>query len=421
MFALVDCNSFFCSVEKVFHPGLEGKPVCVLSNNDGCICALTPEAKALGLHRGDPLFKVKDLIRQNRVRVFSGNMVLYAAMSKRVISILRKSAASVENYSIDESFCDLAGYERFYDLETYMREVADKIRLWTGVPVSVGIAPSKTLAKIGSKFAKRYSGYRSVCIIDSQEKRRTALSLCDYGDIWGIGKRSGEKLLSLGIRTPLEFADRNEFWVKSHFHRPLVQTWMELNGIPCIDTAEVYGKQSITTSRSFGSMVHSLDELQGAVATFAASCANKLRAQKSVTGCVNVFVCGNKFRRDLEQYQNFGTMELSVPSSDSIEITKAALSVLNRIYKDGIMYKKAGVIISKMSSERFVQQNIFDGKQDMEERFRLSKTMDSLNRRFGVKTVQVAVAGDGKEAWRANKEHRSGDYLTKLDGLLTVG
>lgn len=185
MVALVDCNSFFCSVEKVFNPGLSGKPVCVLSNNDGCIVALTPEAKKVGLHRGDPIFKVKDIVNHYGVQVFSGNMYLYAAMSKRVTNILRQSVMHVENYSIDESFCYLDGYERHYDLTDYMRGVAKKIKLWTDIPVSVGIAPTKTLAKMGSKFAKKYKGYDGVCLIDTDDKRRKALQLFELSDVWG--------------------------------------------------------------------------------------------------------------------------------------------------------------------------------------------------------------------------------------------
>ena len=199
MYALVDCNSFFCAVERVFHPGLRGKPVCVLSNNDGCIVALTPEAKALGLRRGVPLYQVEDIVRHGQVRVFSSNMYLYAAMSKRVVSILRQSVQSVENYSIDECFCDLRGYERHYDLNEFMRSVAERVQLWTDIPVSVGIARTKTLAKIASKFAKQYAGYRGVCAIDTDEKRRRALSLFDLSDVWGIGRSTLERLHQLGI------------------------------------------------------------------------------------------------------------------------------------------------------------------------------------------------------------------------------
>lgn len=245
MIALVDCNSFFCSVEKVFHPGLNGKPVCVLSCNDGCIVALTPEAKALGLRRGDPIFKKKDIVQHYGVKLFSTNMYLYAAMSKRVNNILRSAVPHSEVYSIDESFLYLDGLEKYHDLEDYMRGVVEKVRLYTDIPVSVGIAHTKTLAKIGSKFAKQYKGYHSVCMIDNEEKRRKALALFDLSDVWGIGKQTLAKLNYLGIRTPLEFADKKESWVRSHFSKPGWQTWKELNGISCIDTSEVAQRQTI--------------------------------------------------------------------------------------------------------------------------------------------------------------------------------
>ena len=277
MIALVDCNSFFCSVEKVFHPGLNGKPVCVLSCNDGCIVALTPEAKALGLRRGDPIFKKKDIVQHYGVKLFSTNMYLYAAMSKRVNNILRSAVPHSEVYSIDESFLYLDGLEKFHNLEDYMRGVVEKVRLYTNIPVSVGIAHTKTLAKIGSKFAKQYKGYRSVCMIDNEDKRRKALALFKLADVWGIGKQTLAKLNYLGIRTPLEFANKKESWVRSHFTKPGLQTWKELNGISCIDTSEVAQRQTICTSRSFGNLVMDYDALQASVASFAGSCANKLR------------------------------------------------------------------------------------------------------------------------------------------------
>lgn len=199
MFALIDCNTFFASVERVFHPGLRTAPVVVLSNNDGIIVAFTSEAKSLGLHRGDPIFKVKEIIDKNNVSIFSTNMMLYAAMSKRVVSIIRNSVAHVEQYSIDECFADLMGYETHYNLEEYMRNVANQIKQFTDIPVSVGIAPSKTLAKIGSKYAKKYKGYRSVCVIDNDFKRRKALEFFDLADVWGIGRHTLEKLGSSSI------------------------------------------------------------------------------------------------------------------------------------------------------------------------------------------------------------------------------
>ena len=420
MYALVDCNSFFCSVEKVFHPGLAGKPVVVLSNNDGCIVALTPEAKAVGLRRGDPIFKVRHIVDQCHVAVFSTNMYLYAAMSKRVTSILRKSVCHVENYSIDESFCDLQGYDDHFDLEGMMRGIARKIKLWTDIPVSVGVAPTKTLAKMGSKFAKQYAGYHGVCMIDSDDKRRKALRMFDLADVWGIGRGTLERLNYYGISTPLEFADKSASWVKARFTKPGQQTWRELNGEPCIDTAEVARKKTICTSRSFGNMVGGLDSLKAAVATFAGSCANKLRGEGSGATSVTVFLCSNRFRDDLEQYGNAASARLLTPTSDTMEITNAALSILARIFREGIMYKKAGVIVGDIVSISPLQANLFDPIANRQQRARLMRAMDELNHRYGLKTLRLAVEGEDKQPWKVRCEHRSPNYLTNINEILTI-
>lgn len=420
MYALVDCNSFFCSVEKVFHPGLAGKPVVVLSNNDGCIVALTPEAKAVGLRRGDPIFKVRHIVDQCHVAVFSTNMYLYAAMSKRVTSILRKSVCHVENYSIDESFCDLQGYDDHFDLEGMMRRIARKIKLWTDIPVSVGVAPTKTLAKMGSKFAKQYAGYHGVCMIDSDDKRRKALRLFDLADVWGIGRGTLERLNYYGISTPLEFADKSASWVKARFTKPGQQTWRELNGEPCIDTAEVARKKTICTSRSFGNMVGGLDSLKAAVATFAGSCANKLRGEGLGATSVTVFLCSNRFRDDLEQYGNAASARLLTPTSDTMEITNAALSILARIFRKGIMYKKAGVIVGDIVSISPLQANLFDPIANRPQRARLMRAMDELNHRYGLKTLRLAVEGEDKQPWKVRCEHRSPNYLTNINEILTI-
>ena len=420
MYALVDCNSFFCAVEKVFHPGLSGKPVCVLSSNDGCVVALTPEAKALGIHRGDPVFKVKDIVDRNDVRVFSGNMRLYAAMSRRIVQILRKSVAHVENYSIDESFCCLDGYERFYDLAEFMRGMARKIALCTDIPVSVGIAPTKTLAKVGSLFAKRYAGYQGVCMIDTEEKRRKALAMLPLSDIWGIGRHMKEKLVYYGVETPLVFADKSASWVKLHLKKNGYCTWLELNGVPCIDTSEIQRSQSICTSHSFGQNVEDLASLKASVANFAFSCANKLRAQQAVASSVTVFLYSNRFRNDLEQYENADTSYFITPTSDSLEITASALRILDRLYKPGIQYKKTGVVLGRIGPSDSVQQDLFDPIPNRPQRSALMSTIDALNLRYGPKTVNLVVEDSWKRDWHVKSEFRSPDYLTNIKEILTV-
>lgn len=420
MFALVDCNSFFCSVEKVFHPGLDGRPVCVLSSNDGCIVALTPEAKAVGLHRGDPIFKMKDIVEKHQVILFSTNMPLYAAMSRRVTSILRLSVHHVENYSIDESFCDLKSFGEHFDLTKLMREVRQRIKLWTDIPVSIGIAPSKTLAKMGSKFAKQYQGYRGVCMIDTEEKRRKALEIFALSDVWGIGRRTLEVLNYYGVHTPLQFADKKESWVRAHFHQPGVQTWMELNGIPCIDTSEVIRNQNICTSRSFGDMVSDLPSLKASVASFASSCANKLRGQQSLCQSVTVFVSSNSFRTDLPQYGNAATVLLATPTSDTLEINKAAMKCLESVYLPGIMYKKSGVLLGKISPAYPAQMELFNSPVRRMRRENLMHALDDINQRYGAKTLHLAVEDCGHQPWHVKCEHRSPNYLTDINEILTI-
>lgn len=420
MIALADCNTFFASVERALHPGLKGKPVCVLSSNDGNVIALTAEAKALGIKRGAPFFQVKGILEKNNVAVFSSNIMLYAAMSKRVQSIMRKTVAHTESYSIDEQFLYLDGYEKNYDLVELMRGMVRKIALYTDIPVSIGIARTKTLAKVASKFAKNFKGYRGVCMIDTEDKRRKALSMFDLADVWGIGPRTYAKLAALGVSTPMEFADKPGDWVQRVFHKPGYQTWLELNGHPCIDTAEILQQQSITTSRSFGKMISSKEQLKSSVASFAASCCNTLRGQDSAAGCVNVFACSNRFREDLPQYGNMASATLSIPSADTLEITELAMKLVDEIYRPGILFKKSGVILSRIVP-RCVQPVLFDTMEKRDERLELSKTIDKMNHQYGVKTVGLAIEGRENEEWKAKRDHLTPNYLTDIDHIMTVG
>ena len=420
MIALADCNTFFASVERALHPGLKGKPVCVLSSNDGNVIALTAEAKALGIKRGAPFFQVKGILEKNNVAVFSSNIMLYSAMSKRVQSIMRNTVAHTESYSIDEQFLYLDGYEKNYDLVELMRGMVRKIALYTDIPVSIGIARTKTLAKVASKFAKNFKGYRGVCMIDTEEKRRKALSMFDLADVWGIGPRTYAKLAALGVSTPMEFADKSGDWVQRFFHKPGYQTWLELNGHPCIDTSEIRQQQSITTSRSFGKMISSKEQLKSSVASFAASCCNTLRGQDSAAGCVNVFACSNRFREDLPQYGNIASATLSIPSADTLEITELAMKLVDEIYRPGILFKKSGVILSRIVPG-CVQPVLFDTMEKRDERLELSKTIDKMNHQYGVKTVGLAIEGRENEEWRTKRDYLTPNYLTDIDHIMTVG
>jgi DNA polymerase V len=398
--------------------------VCVAGSNDGIIVALTQEAKALGLKRGDAVFKVRDIVERYGVRVFSTNMTLYAAMSKRITSILRSMVQRVESYSIDECFCYLDGYDHVGSLEEYMRTVAQRIALYTDIPVSVGIAPTKTLAKVGSKFAKRYKGYRSVCMIDSEEKRRRALELFDLADVWGIGRQTLKKLNYYGIHTTIDFADKRESWVRSHFNKPVVDTWRELNGIACIDTTEATERQSICTSRSFGQMVTDLDALKESVVTFASGCAIKLRGQGSVTRAVTVFVTTNRFREDLNQYFPSASIRLDVAANSAQEIVGAALRGFHTIYRPGYLYKKAGVIVGDIVPADEIQGSLFGFDDCLRCRQdKLSAVMDAVNAAAvtsGNSLLRLAVQRQGHYADGIRSEFRSSLYSTSLDEIIKV-
>lgn len=420
MFALIDCNSFFCSVERAFHAGLARRPVCVLSSNDGCIVALTPEAKALGLRRGDPLFRVRDTVRRGGVSVFSSNIALYAAMSRRITSIVRRSVPRVEVYSIDESFCDLSPLPSHTDLTALMRGVAERVLLWTGVPVSVGIAPTKTLAKMCSKFAKQYPGYRSVCLIDSEERRRRALALFPLSDVWGIGRGTLTTLRCHGIETPLAFAEKSEAWVRARLPLPARRTWEELNGRPCIDTAEARRHKSVCRSRSFGEMITTPEALSEAVAHFAASCGIKLRGEGSAARELLVFAASNPFRGDLPQYHGSLTHTFPIATSDTVELTKAARALAMRLFRPGIHFKRAGVVLSDIVPATPMQLSLFDDTEARLRRLRLMKAIDSVNQRYGARSLRLAAEGDTDAAWLPKSVSRSPDFLTSIDGLLTV-
>ena len=257
-------------------------------------------------------------------------------------------------------------------------------------------------------------------MIDTDEKRRKAISLFPLDDVWGIGRQTLAKLEYFGIHTPLDFADKSESWVRSHFSKPGIQTWLELNGHPCIDTTEVHRKKTICTSRSFGEMVTDFNSLKASIATFAGSCANKLRGQASGAKSITVFIASNRFREDLPQYGNSATVSLLVPTSDTLEITNAAIQALQSIWREGIQYKRSGVIVSEIQPNETIVGNLFDPVKNRPERAQLMKEIDKINHRYGLKTIQIAAEGDKKQPWKVKCDHRSGNYLTDASELLTI-
>ena len=346
MFGLMDCNNFYASCERVFNPALNGKPVIVLSNNDGCVIARSNEAKVLGIKMGVPVYQIKDEIQKYGIAVFSSNYTLYGDMSSRVMSILSSLAPEIEIYSIDEAFINLDGIN---DLQALGEKIVSQVVRGTGIPVSLGIAPTKTLAKIDNKFSKKYQAYNRICIIDTEEKRIKALQLFEIGDVWGLGRRQAAKLEKQGVRTAYDFTELPGSWVRKNMTVVGERTWKELRGLSCIDMeAAPPAKKQIYTSRSFGKMVEDIGTMSEAIATHASTCAKKLRQQKSYAMSLMVFIHTNNFREDLPQYWKNTIIRLPVPTNDTLEIVHYALEGLKSIFMPDYQYKKAGVIITEI-------------------------------------------------------------------------
>lgn len=413
MFGLIDCNNFFVSCERVFNPSLNGRPVVVLSNNDGCCIARSNEAKALGIAMGTPVFQIKELIERENVAVYSSNYTLYGDMSARVMSLIAEAVPQLEVYSIDEAFVSLHGVS---DMERLARELVARITRGTGIPVSMGIAPTMTLAKIGSKFAKKYAGYRQVCIIDNDAKRDKALELTPIGDVWGIGRRMTRSLTAFGIDTAARFAARSPEWVRSTYNIVAERTLRELRGEPCLGLASVRAaKQQICTSRSFGQMVSDYESVRESVASHAASCARKLREQMTFTQQLTVFIHTNRFREDLPQTYRYHTIRFATPTSDTAEIVEAAEKALKAIFVKGYQYKKSGVIVGEITDT--VQRDVFD-PIDRDKRLRLMTAVDGIN--SGVRDkIKLAVQGDRAD-WRLKREMLSRRFSTRLDETIEI-
>lgn len=392
MFALVDCDNCFVSCERVFRPDLEGKPVVVLSNNDGCVVARSNEAKALGIKEGTPYFKLASEFPGVKIEALSSNYTLYGDISARIMAILRMYAPVVEVYSIDEAFCDLTGMETYTDLKKWGEDLSARIKQWTGMPVSIGIAPTRTLAKVASRYAKLYPGYKKCCIIDSDTKRRKALAGIEIGKIWGIGPRLQARFMEYGCRTALDFADRHQGWIRLTFAKPVEQTWNELNGTSCISTIEQTSKKSICTSRSFPGMITDVESLRTHVSNYASRCAEKLRKQHSVCSILTLFLATNWFREDLEWYSGIFNINLHTPSSSTPDLVAAAAKALEKIYRPGLYYKRAGVIVSGISPDNAIQADIFNTDiEKYRKTSRISQAADSINRRMGTETVVLAA------------------------------
>ena len=392
MYGIIDCDNCHVSCERVFRPDLEGKCVIVLSNNDGCVVARSNEAKAMGIKEGTPYFQLEQQFPNEKIAVFSSNYELYGELTSRVVSIIKHEAPSYFRYSIDECFVYLDGMENI-NLQKWGEHLHKRIKKEVGMPVSIGLAPNKTLAKIASRLAKKFEVYKHCCIIDNDANRIAALKWLPIEDVWGIGRRYAAKLQLLGCKTAYDFAEHHKDWIRVTFNNiNIVRTWQELNGEDCVPNEELAKKKSICTSRSFNGMIGDFETLRTQVANYASRCAEKLRKQDTVASIVGVFVSTNTFREDLLQYWNFQETRLLTPSSSTIPIVQAATNVLKSIYRQGYMYKRAGVIVMGITPKSPIQQDLFDINAEQIEKFnKLDKVIDRINRCYGSETIVIGA------------------------------
>lgn len=440
MIALADCNNFYCSCERVFRPDLVGKPVVVLSNNDGCIIARSEEAKALGYKMGDPFYQMKEKLEAEGVAIFSSNYTLYGSLSNRVMSMLSHYSPQLDQYSIDESFfeVDKSIASAFFQenqssektdslLHRYGARISSDVLRAVGIPISIGIAETKTLAKIGSKFAKKYKGYQGCCLIDTEERRHKALSLFPIEDVWGIGRQIARKLDYMGIRTAAQLADQKESWVRCHFNITTVRTWKELNGENCISIEELPQKKSICTSRSFADEgISDKNVMEEAVANFAVRCTEKLRRQGSVCQGVTVFAWTSRFNDHVPEYTIHDSLVLPIATDAQDEIVGAALTILRARYPKSVSdrpdisfrFKKAGVILWQISPSTPREQDLFD-PINRERQKALMAAIDAINHKNGYGTIRQAIQGTDCR-FDLKREYMSKRFTTDISDILEV-
>ena len=416
MFALIDCNNFYVSCERVFNPNLNGKPVVVLSNNDGCAISRSDEAKRLGIPMGAPIFKYRSIINQHNVIVLSSNYPLYADMSNRVMTTISNFIPDVEIYSIDEAFLKFEGYEN-YDLFSYASKMRNIILKWTGIPTSVGIAPTKSLAKISNKIARKFpSQTKHVYVLDTDCKRSKALNYFPLNDIWGIGRRLSKRLQNIGCKNASDFVNLPEQWVKSNLSIVELKIQQELKGISNLDLDSLKIKKSIATTRSFEKPISDLGKLKERVSTFSLSCAEKLRRQNSLCNVMIVFIRSNYFRKDLQQHSCSRVVTLPYPTNSSFVLNNYALKVIENMFQDKIDYKKAGVIVTSLVPNNSYQLGIFENEDYRHKP--LMKTMDYINSKYGEK-IKLANQ-DLKRKWKMKQEFLSPCYTTKIDDIIRI-
>lgn len=423
LIALVDCNNFYVSCERVFRPDLIGKPVAVLSNNDGCIVARSQEVKDLGIKMGVPLFQIQQLVNQHQIQLFSSNYSLYADMSARVMATLEEFAPSLEVYSIDEAFLDLTGvYPCHKDPIAYGQRIRKAVFRSTGIPVCVGMGPTKTLAKLANFAAKKWKKTGGVLDLSDSVRREKLMRIVPVGEVWGIGTRTTAKLNQIGINTVWDLAIQPSKRIQAQFNIVVARTVLELNGTPCLELEEIAPhKQQIVCSRSFSRRLTERHELAAALAEFGSRAAEKLRKQGSAAGCVTVFIRTNPFSEREPQYQRAASIQLDVATQDTRVIVTAANRLLDEIYQPGYGYHKAGVQLGGIqSANRPGQIDLFDFADDSlpAENRSLMQVIDRINRRYP-KGIAVASAGLDK-TWKPKMERISQRYTTDWRELVIV-
>lgn len=415
MLALADCNNFYVSCERLFQPNLKNKPVVVLSNNDGCIIARSNEAKAIGIKMGQPAFKIKHLIKQNNIEVFSTNFTLYGDLSKRVMNILSSEVNRMEVYSIDEAFMSFNGEG---DLEEKALMLKHKVAKHVGIPVSIGVASTKVLCKVANYIAKKHTK-KGVFVLEDKKLIERALKWFPVKELWGIGGKSVKKLTSIGIHTAWELCQVEDNWIRRNLTVRGLKLVKELKGIPCFSIEETaLKKRNICTSRSFGKEITTLRELREAVSNYANTCAKKLRKEKSACNKLTIFVSTNPYKPKSKQYFGIKSFTFHTPTSDSMEIVKASLNILKQIYRDDCIYKKAGVIVGDIVPQKNVQLHFFD-TINRDKRKAINQAVDNINSHIGRDKVKLAVQGYCRK-WRLKQEKLSPCYSTRLDEALTI-
>ena len=422
-FALVDVNNFYVSCERVFQPRLEGIPVVVLSNNDGCAVARSNEVKALGVKMGTPWFQLQDLARQHGILAFSSNYTLYGDMSNRVSRILRDFCPYLEVYSIDESFLRIETVAQLYGGAVAMgQQMRARIRQWTGLPVCVGVGPTKTLAKFANHLAKKHAEFDGVCDLHAltRAQRLGWMQRVEVGEVWGVGSRIRKRLSAMAIDTVLDLRNASPKELRSHFGVVMERTCNELRGISCLELEDIApSKKQIMSSRSFGVPVETIGELRESVASYLATAAAKLRQQRSSAGAVHVFIQTNRFKAEEPQYNAGITVPMAEPTDDSLALTVAALKGLDAIYRTGFRYKKAGVLLTLLSDKNSRQSTLFDDQNAREKSTRLMAAIDAINRAYGRDTVHLAVSGT-QQRWAMRAGNRSPCFTTRWEELPLV-